>query len=434
MKGAKFKTLTLGIQHALAMYTGAVLVPLIVGGALKLSSEQLTYLVGIDLFMCGIATLLQIWKNRYFGIGLPVVLGCTFTAVTPMITIGSNFGLGAIYGAILVAGVFVILVSKFFSKLIRFFPPVVTGSVVCIIGLSLIPEALKNMAGGEGAEDYASISNLALSFGVLLLILILYRVSKGFIRSISVLLGLIVGTVVSIMMGKVDLTPVKEASWTHLPHLFYFGRPEFHITPIITMCIVCLVCLTEATGVYLAVGDICKQKVTQKDLERGYRAEGIAIIIGGLMNAFPYTTFSQNVGLVQLSGNKSVRAVGVTGTLLVILGLAPKIAAIATIIPTPVLGGAMVALFGTVIAYGIKMLSNVDLQSTENLLIIACSIGLGLGVTVVPDVFEKLPSTLKVIAGDGIVVGSLVAIALNGFYHVRTHKEVEAVVGERSIS
>ncbi|MGG3924173.1 nucleobase:cation symporter-2 family protein, partial [Geobacillus thermodenitrificans] len=383
---------SLGIQHVLAMYAGAIVVPLVVGGALQLSGEQLTYLVAVDLLTCGIATFLQVWKNKLFGIGLPVMLGCTFTAVGPMIAIGGQYGMTAVYGSILCAGLVVVLISPYFGKLRALFPPVVTGSVVTIIGLTLIPAAVNNMAGGQGAEDFGDPTNLALSFGVLALIVVLYRCFKGFIRSIAILLGMAAGTVVAAVMGKVDWTAVTEASWVHLPQPFYFGVPSFHGSAILTMVLVAIVSLVESTGVYFALSDICRRRLTDEDLAGGYRAEGLAIIVGGLLNAFPYTTYSQNVGLVQLSGVKTRNVIYAAALFLILLGFVPKIAAVATIIPAPVLGGAMLAMFGMVIAYGVKMLSQVDLTVQENLLIIACSIGVGLGVTAVPNLFAELPA------------------------------------------
>ncbi|QCS53581.1 nucleobase:cation symporter-2 family protein [Priestia flexa] len=412
------KVLSLGLQHVLAMYGGAIVVPLIVGGAIGLTQQQLTYLVAIDLFMCGIATLLQVWKNRFFGIGLPVVLGCTFTAVGPMIQIGSSYGVSSIYGSIIVAGLMIVILSKYLGKLVRFFPPLVTGSVVTIIGITLIPVAMKDLAGGEGSADFGSLSNLALGFGVLVLIILLYRFTTGFMRSVSVLAGLIVGTIAASFMGKVDFSGVRDEAWVHVPHFFYFGMPTFDLTAILTMFLVLLVGIVESTGVYFAVSDICKEEVTEKDLAGGYRAEGLAITLGGLFNAFPYTAYSQNVGLLQLSGVRTKSVVFAASGILIVLGLIPKIAAITTVIPSPVLGGAMVAMFGMVISSGIKILSEVDLQKQENLLIIACSIGMGLGVTVVPDLFAQLPEGIQILTGNGIVAGSFTAIILNIVFNV----------------
>lgn len=426
MKQHPFKIASLGIQHVLAMYAGAVIVPLIVGGALKFSGEQLTYLVSIDILMCGIATILQVWQNRFFGIGLPIVLGCTFTAVGPMIAIGGQYGISSIYGSILISGIVVIVISQFFGKLIKFFPPVVTGSVVTIIGITLIPVAMNNIAGGQGSPDFGSISNISLAFGTLLFIILLYRFTKGFIRSISILLGLVAGTIVASFMGKVNFTAVADASWFHMVKPFYFGTPTFEWTPIITMTLVAIVSLVESTGVYFALSDITGKNLTEKDLSKGYRAEGLASIIGALFNAFPYTTYSQNVGLVQLSGVKSKNVIYTMGGMLVFLGFIPKIGAFTTVIPTSVLGGAMVAMFGMVIAYGIKMLSKVEFASQENLLIIACSVGMGLGITAVPDVFSHLPESVNILTSSGIVSGSLTAIFLNIVFNAkRTIKEVK---------
>ncbi|CEG27377.1 nucleobase:cation symporter-2 family protein [Bacillus sp. B-jedd] len=428
MKTGFLKTSSLGIQHVLAMYAGAVIVPLIVGNALHMSTAQLTYLVAVDIVMCGIATILQVWQNRFFGIGLPIVLGCTFTAVGPIISIGHQYGIASIYGAIIVCGLFVILSARFFSKLLKFFPPVVTGSVVTVIGITLIPVAMNDMAGGVGKSDFGSLTNIALSFGTLIFIILMYRFAKGFIRSVAILLGLVFGTVAASFAGKVNLSAVHEASWLKFPEPFYFSLPEFHIVPILTMILVAMVGIVEATGVYLALADICGRKLSADDMAKGYRAEGFAIILGGIFNAFPYTTYSQNVGLVQLSGVKGKKVIYTAGIMLVFLGLVPKIAALTTVIPTAVLGGAMVAMFGMVIAYGIKMLSQVEFASQENLLIIACSVGIGLGVTVVPDLFANLPEGVKILTNNGIVAGSMTAIILNLIFNVfKPAKQAETV-------
>ncbi|PHD01355.1 xanthine permease [Bacillus toyonensis] len=413
MKQHPFKIASLGMQHMLAMYAGAIIVPLIVGGGLGLNQKELTYLVSIDLLMCGVATILQALSNRFFGIGLPVVLGCTFTAVGPMIAIGKQYGVSSIYGAIIAAGLFVVIFAKLFGKLVKLFPPVVTGSVVTVIGVTLVPAAINDMAGGVGSKDFGSLENLALAFGVLLFIIIMYRFFDGFIRSISILLGLLFGTIVAAFMGKVSLQAVGEADWFHGIQPFYFGTPTFELTPIITMILVACVGIVEATGVYFALSDICNKKIGEKELTKGYRAEGLAMVLGGIFNAFPYTTYSQNVGLVQLTGVRNRVIIYTCGGMLIVLGFIPKIAAITTIIPKSVLGGAMLAMFGMVMAYGIKMLSSVDFGKQENLLIVACSVGIGLGVTVVPTLFSQLPENIRILTDNGIVLGSASAVLLN---------------------
>ncbi|RPJ94301.1 purine permease [Rummeliibacillus sp. TYF005] len=426
----KVKLATLGIQHLLAMYAGAILVPLIIGGALKFDSTQLTYLVSIDIMMCGIATLLQVMRGKVIGIGLPLVLGCTFTAVTPIIGIGAKYGIGSIYGAVIASGLIVVLISGIFGKLVKFFPPIVTGSVVTIIGITLIPVAVNNAGGGQGAADFGSVSNISLAFGTLIAIILLYRFTKGFVRSIAILIGLVLGTIAAAFVGKVDFSPVADAAWGQIVTPFYFATPEFHVQPIIIMTLVAIVSLVESTGSYFALSNMTNTPIDDKALARGYRSEGLASIIGGIFNSFPYTAFSQNVGLMQMTGVKNRSVIFITGILLVSLGFLPKIAALTTIIPTAVLGGAMIAMFGMVISQGIKMLGAAVGGSEGNAMIIACSIGMGLGVTVVPDIFKVLPETVRILTSNGIVAGSVTAIALNIIFNMipwRRDVQVEPV-------
>ena len=410
---SKQKIATLGLQHVLAMYAGAVAVPLIVGGALQLSAVQIAYLIAADLFTCGIATLLQVIGTRYTGIRLPVVLGCTFTAVGPIIAIGSASNLATVYGAIIVSGLFVVLAAPLFGKLLKFYPTVVQGSVVTIIGLSLIPVAMNNAAGGQGSPDFGQPHNLLLALGTLVVILLVNRLARGFLRAISVLLGLIAGTAAASLMGRVDFNAVWEASWFNMVEPFYFGAPEFNIAAILTMILVNIISMAESTGVYFALGKLTGQEIGREDVVKGLRGEGVAIVLGGIFNAFPYTAFSQNVGLLQMSGIKSRSVIISAGAILLVLGLLPKLAALTTVIPSAVLGGAMIAMFGMVVASGINILSQVDLRQNENLLTAACSIAVGLGSAAVPGMFDQLPAMLKMLLQNGIVTGSLTAVILN---------------------
>ncbi|WP_028550596.1 nucleobase:cation symporter-2 family protein [Paenibacillus sp. UNC451MF] len=410
---SKQKVVTLGFQHVLAMYAGAVVVPLIVGGALKLTPAQMAYLIAADLFTCGLATILQVMGTRFFGSRLPVVLGCTFTAVGPIIAIASTSNLATTYGAIIISGLFVVLAAPLYGKMLKFFPTIVTGSVVTIIGLSLIPVAMNNVAGGQGAPDFGQPSNLLLALVTLLVILVVNRLATGFLRAISVLIGLLVGTVIGYFMGIVHFSSVAEASWFSIAQPFYFGIPQISITAIITMIIVNIVSMVESTGVYFAVGKATDQKVEQKQIVNGLRSEGLAIMLGGIFNAFPYTAFSQNVGLISLTRVKTRDVIFAAGGIMVVLGLLPKLAALTTVIPNAVLGGAMVVMFGSVAASGISILSEVDLRKERNLLIAACSIAIGLGSATLPQMFDQLPDFAKMLLQNGIVSGSLTAIILN---------------------
>ena len=412
------KAAILGLQHLLAMYAGAVAVPLLIGTGLNFNSEQMTYLISIDIFMCGIATLLQLTVNKYFGIGLPVVLGCAIQAVAPLIMIGTDKGVGAIYGAIIASGLFIVLIAGFFSKVKKLFPPLVTGTVITVIGLTLIPVAVEKMGGGlSSAPNFGNPINLLLAFVTIALIIVVQVWGKGFLKSIAVLVGLVGGTLLAAIFGKVDLAPVGLATWFHFPKPFYFGAPTFDLSSIVLMIIISIVSMVESTGVYFALGDITGKKVNEDDLKRGYRAEGLAVILGGIFNTFPYTGFSQNVGLVQLSGIKTRRPIYFSAFFLIVLGLLPKAGAMAQIIPEPVLGGGMLVMFGMVAVQGMKMLSKVDYENDKNLLIIAISIGFGLGFTVMPDLFYLLPETLRMFLGNGIVMSSLTAIILNVLFN-----------------
>ncbi|RMC40132.1 purine permease [Lactobacillus sp. ESL0233] len=421
------KAAVLGLQHLLAMYSGAVAVPLLIGTALKFNAEQMTYLVSIDIFMCGLATLLQLITNRFFGIGFPVILGCAIQAVAPLQMIGRKFSINDMYGAIIIAGIFVILIAGVFAKIKKFFPPVVTGTLITTIGLTLIPVAIQNMGGGNAtAKDFGSSQNLLLAFCTMFIILALEIWTKGFLQSISVLIGLISGTLIAACLGLVSFAPVITASWFHLPQLFYFGAPHFEWSSSLTMIIIALVSMVESTGVFFATGDLIKHQVSEDDLKKGYRAEGLAQILGGLFNAFPYTTFSQNVGLLQLSGIKTKRPIYWAAGLLMTMGLLPKIGALVTIIPTPVLGGAMLVMFTMIAVQGIKTLVQVDLSNNNNILIIAISIGLGLGVTIYPQFFHNLPATIQLFLNNGIVITSLSATILNLLLNDANSKKISS--------
>ncbi len=425
------KAAVLGIQHLLAMYSGSILVPILIGASLHFSAEQMTYLVSIDIFMCGVATALQLFANKVFGIGLPVILGCAVQAVTPLIMIGQKYDFQTMYGAIIAAGFFVFLISGLFAKMRKLFPPLVTGTLITVIGLSLIPVAFQNIGGGDtAAKTYGDLQNLAVAGITILLIIGINVWGRGFIRSIAILIGLVVGTLLAGAMGMVSLSPVAEASWFHIPTPFYFGTPKFEWSSILTMVLISLVSMVESTGVFFALGDIMGRKITSDDLKRGYRAEGIAVMLGGLFNTFPYTTFSQNVGLVQLSGIKSRKPVIFSAGFLILLGLLPKIGALATIIPDPVLGGAMLVMFGMVAVQGIRMLQQVDFHNDRNLLVTAISIGLGLGVTVEPNIVQFLPKTMQLFCSSGILMASLSAVLLNLLFNAqKPEPEMESATG-----
>lgn len=328
-----------------------------------------------------------------------------FQSVAPLTIIGQSHGSGAMFGALIVSGI-----SGVFSKLARFFPAIVTGSVITTIGLTLIPVAIGNMGGNTSDPTPQSV---ALSLITVLVILLVNIFTKGFLKSISILIGLVVGTALATMMGLVSFAPVGTAPLLHVPTAFYFGAPTFEVTSILMMCIIAMVSMVESTGVYLALSDITNDPIDETRLRNGYRAEGIAVLLGGIFNTFPYTGFSQNVGLVKMSGIKTRLPIYYAAGFLVLLGLLPKFGALAQIIPDPVIGGAMIVLFGFVSLQGMQMLAKVDFANNEhNFLIAAVSIAIGVGFNN-SNLFNSFPTELRMFFSNGIVMASLLAVILN---------------------
>ncbi|MGF7436950.1 nucleobase:cation symporter-2 family protein [Lentilactobacillus senioris] len=416
----------LGLQHLLAMYAGDILIPLLIGGALHFNAVQMTYLISTDIFMCGVATFLQIKRTPLTGIGLPVVLGCAVEYVAPLEAIGKNYGLAYMYGGIIMAGLLVMLLAGPFAKLRRFFPPVVTGSLITLIGLTLIPVAFQNMGGGDPtAKNFGDPTQLGLALFTAIVIIAINIWGRGFFKQIAILVGILAGMLLAMGLGTVNFHSVGTAQWLSLPHFFYFATPKFEWSSAISLALAAITCMIESTGVYFAMADIVGTKLTDDDLKRGYRSEGLSAILGGLFNTFPYSTFSQNVGIVQLSGIKTLTPVYYSAGMLMVIGLIPKFGAVATLIPTSVLGGAMLVMFGMVGAQGIKILSQVELNN-KNLLIIAISVGLGIGVTSVPALFQQLPAGVQTLLSNGMVVGGITAVLLNALLNdTRIKEQVE---------
>lgn len=406
----------LGLQHVLAMYAGAVAVPLIVGSAMRMSAADIGYLVSADLLVSGVATLIQCLGFWRFGVRLPLMQGCTFAAVTPMVLIGTTGGgLRAIYGAVIVSGVLMIALAPVWGRLLRFFPPLVTGTVITIIGISLLPVAVNWAAGGVGASSFGAPRNLALAGVVLLIILLVQRFAPVFLGRIAVLLGVVAGTLIAIPFGFFSGLP--DGSWFGVSTPFHFGLPSFDMAAIVSMTVVMLVTMTETTGDILAVGEIVDRPPTPRALADGLRADGLSTVLGGVFNTFPYTAFAQNVGLVGLTGVRSRFVVAFGGGILVVLGLIPVLGELVATIPAPVLGGAGIAMFGTVAASGIRTLSAVSFTENRNLIVVAVSLGVGLIPVAVPTVYDAFPLWFRTIMSSGISAGCVTAILLNIFFN-----------------
>ncbi len=461
------KLFTLGLQHVLVMYAGAIAVPLIIGRALKLAPEDVAFLISADLFACGLVTLIQsLGATQWFGIRLPVMMGVTFAAVGPMVAIANANpgpdGARLIFGSIIAAGIIAMLIAPLVSRMLRFFPPVVTGTIILVIGVSLMriginwifgnpvgptapqivdpahAEWLKAMtdlaAAGTGAVPalpeglavaakmnnpaYAPLGNVAISAIVLVAIMLIARYGRGFVANISVLLGIIVGGVIATVAGKMAFTKVGEAAWFDLITPFHFGMPIFDWVMILTMVMVMIVVMIESTGMFLALGDMTGVKVTQNRLSAGLRTDGLGTLIGGVFNTFPYTSFSQNVGLVGVTGIKSRFVCVAGGLILIVLGLVPKMGALVEAIPTSVLGGAGLVMFGMVAATGIRILAGVDFaRNRNNLFVVAVSVGFGMIPLVAPNFKMWMPHEIHPLIESGILLATIAAVALNAFFN-----------------
>ena len=427
----------LGLQHVLVMYTGCVTVPLVFGSAAKLDTSTIGLLINADLLVAGLVTLLQaLGIGKVLGVRLPVVAGATFTAVTPMILIAGEYGMQAVYGSMIAAGVFGLLVAVPFARAVRFFPPLVSGTVITVIGLSLIGVAAGLIAGLDPtAKDYAAPSHLALAGAIVLFIVLVSRFTNGFLSQLGVLLGLVGGTLAAIPMGLTDFTAVGHAEWLGVASPFHFGAPEFPIAAVVSMCVVMLVTFTESTADMLAVGEMTGRPLSRRDLARGLAADGVSGVLGGVMNGFLDTVFAQNVGLVGMTKVRSRYVAAVAGGFLVLLGLVPKLGEVVASLPGPVVGAAGLVMFATVTAVGINTLRKVQFEGTNNLLIVAVSIGVGMLPVMAPSIYHAFPTGVQIIGGSAITSATLAAFLLNLlFNHTPGRGNPEPEPGEESDS
>lgn len=405
--------LLLAAQHLLAALGGIIAVPLVIGNVLQLPTADTIVLVNAALLISGVVTIIQCLGVGPIGIRLPSVMGTSFTFVAAALAIGfSEDGVAGILGASLVGSLVMIIGSFFMPSIRKLFPPVVTGTVVTMIGLSLIPVAVDWFAGGQrGEPQYATPENLTMALFVLALVVILVQWGKGIFSAAAIVIGMLAGYCVALALGWVNFDGVKQAQVFALPQPLHFGL-SFPISGIIGMSIAYLVTIVESSGNFLALGNATKTEITGDHLRRGVLCDGVGSALAAIMSTTPFSSFSQNIGVISLTGVASRYVVAMTGSLLVLAGLFPVFGALIVSIPLPVLGGAGLMMFAMIIAAGIQMLDKVE-RTKRNGLIIAISIGCGLAVTTRPEILDKLPAFFKEIFGSGITVGSLLALILN---------------------
>ncbi|MBB3141919.1 nucleobase:cation symporter-2 family protein [Halomonas organivorans] len=403
-----------GLQHVLVMYAGAVAVPLILGNALGLSSAQVVLLINANLLTSGAATLVQTLGFWKFGARLPFIQGCSFIALAPMVMIGQQYGITHVFGAVIASGFCVMLLAPLCSRLLRFFPPVVIGSLITIIGVSLMPAAAIWLGGGNpDAEGFGAPANLLLGLVTVVITVGIYARFKGLLGNMSVLLGLIVGTLIAMAMGLTDFTAVAEAGWFDISAPFAFGLPSFAPMPILIMMLAMIVIMAETTGNCLAIGKLVGRETTQQTLGNTFRADGLTTLMGGVFNSFPYNAFTQNTGLIALTRVKSRYVVAVAGVIMILMGLFPKFGALIACVPAPVLGGTAIVMFGMTTMAGIQELARVRFEGTNNAILVAVSISVGVLPMSFPALFAQLDGPLRLVLDSGIFLGAITAVVLN---------------------
>ncbi|MEE9096301.1 nucleobase:cation symporter-2 family protein [Pseudarthrobacter phenanthrenivorans] len=404
-----------GFQHVLTMYGGMIAVPLIIGQAAGLAPADIGILVTAALFMGGLATLIQTLGLPFFGSQLPLVQGVSFASVATMLSIvTSGGGLPAVFGAIIASAAIGLLIAPVFSKIVRFFPPVVTGTVITTIGLTLLPVAANwAMGGNSKAPTYGSTANIGLAAVTLVLVLVLSKVGSATLSRLSILLAMVGGTIVAVVTGMADFSKIADGPIAAFPTPFHLGAPTFELAAIISMVIVVLVIMTETMADILAVGEIVGTKVDSKRIAAGLRADMVSTLVAPVFGSFPQTAFAQNVGLVAVTKIKSRYVVAAGGVILVLLGLLPVLGRVVAAVPTAVLGGAGIVLFGTVAASGIRTLAKVEYRNNMNLIIVAASLGFGMIPIVAPTFYDQFPSWFSTIFHSGISSAALMAILLN---------------------
>jgi xanthine permease len=406
--------LAYGFQHVLTMYGGIIAVPLILGQAAGLSPNDIGLLITASLFAGGLATILQTMGLPFFGCRLPLVQGVSFSGVATMVAITGNGGIEAVLGAVKVASFIGLLITPVFSRITRFFPPLVTGIVITTIGLTLMPVAARwAMGGNSKAPDFGSMANIELAAATLVIVLLLSKIGSARVSRLSILLAIVIGTLIALALGMTDFSRVSEGPFIALPTIFHWGYPTFQVAAIISMFIVVMVTLVETSADILAVGEIIETKVDSQRLGDGLRADMLSSLIAPVFGSFTQSAFAQNVGLVAVTGIKSRYVVATGGLFLVVLGLLPVMGRVVAAVPSAVLGGAGLVLFGTVAASGIRTLSKVDYANNMNLIIVTTSLGFGMIPIASPSFYEHFPAWFATIFHSGISSAAVMAIVLN---------------------
>lgn len=421
--------LPMSLQHLLAMVVGNVLPALVLSGAIGLDANQRIQLVQASMFIAAIGTFLQSFPILRIGSGLPVIIGVSFAYIPTILAIGGEYGIGAIFGAQIFGGLTAFVVGIFIKKIRKYFPPMVAGTVVFTIGLSLYRVAVNYMAGGFQATDprYGGLVYWGIAVLTLVVVLLCNMFGKGYVKLAAILIGIIVGYIASLIANIVSFESIQTASWFNLPKIMPY-KFEFPPAAIATMMVMFAVNAVQAVGDFsgTTVGGMDREP-TDEELSNGIKANGVLSIIGSFIGALPTATYSQNVGIVAMTKVVSLKVFRLTSLFILAAGFVPKFGAFMTSIPQCVIGGATISVFAQITMTGMKLIVQ-DEMSVRNTTIVGLGIALGMGITQIPpEGLQYLPEWFKMVfASSPVVLATVVVFILNLILPNKTLVEEEA--------
>ena len=409
------RALPISLQHVLAMIAGVITPLLIVAGVVGATPAEKLQLIQVAVLASGVCTLFHLYGVWKFGARLPAIFGVGFAYVPTLIAVGAQYGIEGILGAQLIGGITMMVVGYFIQFIRHLFPPVVAGTVVLVIGLSLYDIAIRYMAGSGNvnAEGFGDLVNWGLGVLTLVTVLVASQFGRGVVKLSAIIIGMLVGYLVAIPLGMIDFTPVTQAQWLAVPELMPFEM-EFHSAAIISMVVICVINSVQTIGDLSATSVAgMNRELTTKELTGGLLGNGLTTTLSTFFGALPTSTYSQNVGIVAITKVISRSVFLLAGVIVLAAGLSPKFGALMTTIPYPVIGGATITVFGMITVTGIQLLIK-DEMTARNMTIVGLSLALSLGITSVPSAIQQFPETVKdVVTGAPIVIAAISAFLLN---------------------
>jgi uric acid transporter len=423
----------LGLQHLFVMYAGAIAVPFVIGSSLSMSPADIAQMVSANTIFAGLGTILTtvgLWK---FGARLPIVLGPSANVIGPLILIGKTYGLPAVWSTCILAGAAMMICAPIIGRLRRFFPPVVMGTMLALVGIMLVPIGVRLITNFK-PDDPVSAKNLIMAGGTILLVALFMKFLPAMLRQMSILFGLILATVIALALGDADFSRVFQGDLFGFTLPTHFGEFNFDIAAAISVIVLMAVLMFEVLPQLVAVGEMVGREATSENVQGGVLADGLTSLVGGIFGAFPLVTFSQNIGVLGLTTTRSRFVATAAGVFLVILGLFPPLGRLVAAIPGPIIGGIALVMFTAIGVVGIKILNRVDFGQPQNLFIVATSLGIGLIPMVAPKFYDAWPKNLQTIFNSPVGAGLIAAILLNLLFNHLPAMRTSATEGDHAAS